>query len=144
MMKYLPITGHHIWRRLEKHLKIAKCLVIIGFSYTSTCSLCNCRDNTVIAPQIIKYSVPGIYSRAFRIVGGRGSGINGPVSMRRRYPGRLTAPSCNKRPSTSMTCQCSTHLPSATRMMSMMSLSTLLPVGAMPMKSPWWVPCRVL
>ena len=73
-----------------------------------------------------------------------GRRVNGPALPRRPYPGRLTAPSCIMRPSWSMTCQCSTHLPPATRMMSMTSHSILLPVDGMPMKSPWWVPCRVL
>jgi hypothetical protein len=51
------------------------------------------------------------------------------------YPG--IAPICCMRLIVSVTPQCSATLPSSRRMMSMLSTSTVLPVAATPMNSPW-------
>jgi hypothetical protein len=52
-------------------------------------------------------------------------------------------PSCRINPKASNTSHASAILPSATRQMPTAVTSMRLPVGAMPISSPWWVPLVV-
>ena len=53
------------------------------------------------------------------------------------------APSCCIMPRSSSLTQLSTNFPSLMRSISIPVKLTCLPVGGMPMKSPWWVPRKV-